>query len=385
MDAERYRSTAFGQLVRTPGRHGYLAYLPAPIPRSLPLDEPTVRLLADAEAALGRLAGAGRLLPNPQLLVRPYLAREAVASTRIEGTRTDMGELFAFAAGGGEPTPDVEEVLNYTRAMEAGLVRLETLPLCVRLLREMHAILLDGVRGRERTPGELRTSQNWIGPAGATLDTAAFVPPPPAELARVLEDWERYANEDGTQPTLVRAAMLHYQLETIHPFLDGNGRLGRLLIVFFLVAQGRLPSPILYLSPYFEAQRDEYYERLQQIRERGDALGWLQFFLRGVERQSNDALVRAERLLDLRERYRKRVQAVTRSQAVQVVDLAFTSPVLTTRVVEETIGGTRPSSLKLLGQLADLGILDETSAGPRRQRRWIAREIMEVITGEEPS
>lgn len=383
MDTERPWSTAFGRTVRTPGRHGYLAYLPAPIPRSLPLDEPTIRLLADGEAALGRLAGAGRLLPNTQLLVSPYLVREAVASTRIEGTRTDVGELFAFAAGGGEPSPDVEEVVNYIRAMEAGLVRLETLPLCVRLLREMHAIILDGARGRERSPGELRTSQNWIGPPSATLTTATFVPPPPDALADALTDWERYANEEGTQPSLVRAAMLHYQLETIHPFLDGNGRLGRLLIVFFLVAERRLSSPILYLSPYFEAHRDEYYERLQQVRERGDALGWLQFFLRGVELQSNDALVRAERLLDLRERYRQRVQAVTRSQAIVLVDVAFSSPILTTRVVEAAIGGSRPNSLKLLNHLAELDIIVETSPGPRRQRRWIAQEIMDVIASEE--
>lgn len=385
MDAEDDWRTAFGEVVRTPGPHGYPAYLPAPIPRSLAIDEPTIRLLTDAEAALGRLAGAGRLLPNPNLLVRPYLVREAVASTRIEGTRTDVGEMFAFAAGGEQPSPDIEEVLNYIRAMEAGLVRLETLPLCVRLLREMHVILLDGVRGRERTPGELRKSQNWIGPAGATVATATFVPPPPGALAGALTDWEQYANEEGHQPCLVRAAMLHYQLETIHPFLDGNGRLGRLLIVFFLVAQGRLPSPILYLSPYFEAHRDEYYERLQQVRERGDALGWLRFFLRGVERQSNDALIRAERLLDLREGYRRRVQAVTRGQAIVVVDLAFTSPVLTTRVIEGAIGGSRPNSLKLLNQLADLDVLVEISGGPRRQRRWIAQEIMDVISGEELS
>ena len=385
MDKTDYRGTPFGAARQTIGRFGYVAYFPKPLPRALNLAVETVQELADAEAALGRLAGAGRLLPSPHLLVRPYLAREAVASTRIEGTRAEVGDVYALAASGGPPDPDVEEVLNYITAMEVGLSRLESLPISVRLLREMHAVLLSGVRGRDRQPGELRTSQNWIGPAGATLGNATFVPPPPEELADLLSDLERFAHETGPPPVLVRAGLLHYQFETIHPFLDGNGRLGRLLIVFLLVAAERLPSPLLYLSPYFERHRNDYYACLQNVRERGDIDAWLQFFLRGVQRQSNDAVDRAERLLDLRERYRQQVQAATRSQAVGAVDLTFAFPILTSRVVERELGVSRPTALKLLGQLAGYGILTERATGPRGQRRWVAEEVLDTITADQPA
>jgi Fic family protein len=358
-----------------------LAFFPAPLPRTLALGASVVLRLAEAEAALGRLAGAGRLLPNPHLLVRPYLSREAIASTRIEGTQASLGELFEYEAVGGTLTPDLEEVVNYIRAMETGLALLDTLPISTRLMCRMHQILLDGVRGRDRTPGELRRSQNWIGSPGGTIDDATFVPPPPEELAALLADWERYANEVVELPLLVRAGLLHYQFETIHPFLDGNGRLGRLLIVFFLVANGRLPSPILYLSPYFEEHREEYYQHLQHVRERGELDEWLTFFLDGVEIQANDAVARAERLVDLREQYRQRVARVTRSNALAVVDIAFDSPVLTSRVVESRLAVTRPTALSLLQQLADLDVLVEHATGPRGQRRWMAQEIMQIVTG----
>jgi len=197
---------------------------------------------------------------------------------------------------------DVEEVVNYVRAMESGLQRLETLPVSTRLIREMHAVILAGVR--ERQPGELRSTQNWIGPAGATIEAATFVPPPPGELHVLLTDLERFVHEEPVLPPLVQAALVHYQFETIHPFLDGNGRLGRLLIVFFLVVRGRLPEPLLYLSPYFEARRQQYYDALQGIRERGEFHRWLGLFLDGVRVQAIDAVARAERLADLREHYR---------------------------------------------------------------------------------
>ena len=206
---------------------------------------------------------------------------------------------------------DVEEVVNYVRAMEIGLQRLETLPLSTRLIREMHAVILAGVRGRERQPGQLRTTQNWVGPAGATIETAPFVPPPPSEVGDLLTDLERFIHEQPLLPPLVQAALLHYQFETIHPFLDGNGRLGRLLIVFFLVVRGRLPEPLLYLSPFSRPVATAYYDSLQAVRERGDVDAWVQLFLEAVTTQAADAVLRAERLLDLQQRYRTTVRSTT--------------------------------------------------------------------------
>ena len=308
MDAGSYADTPFGSARRTLGHHGYVAYFPRPIPRQVPVSGDNLLRLADAEAALGRLAGGGRLLPNPHLLVRPFLRREAVASTRIEGTQASLLEVFEAEASDQPLGADVEEVVNYVRAMEIGLQRLQTLPLSTRLIREMHAAILAGVRGRTRQPGELRASQNWIGSPGATIETATFVPPPADELGDLLTDLERFVHETPQVPPLVQAALVHYQFETIHPFLDGNGRLGRLLIVFFLVVRDRLPEPLLYLSPYFDARRQAYYDALQGVRERGDFDQWLGMFLDGVRTQAADAVVRAERLADLREGYRATVR-----------------------------------------------------------------------------
>ena len=384
MDFERYSTTVFGTARRTSGRHGYVAFFPNPLPRSLDLPNSAVVKMADAEAALGRLAGAGRLLPNPQLLVGPYLRREAVASTRIEGTQASLTDVYDAEATNQPLGPDVEEVINYVSAIESGLSRLATLPLSTRLIREMHAIILDGVRGRDRQPGEFRTSQNWIGAPGATIETATFVPPPPEELGDLLDDLEAFVHEVPTMPPLIQAALLHYQFETIHPFLDGNGRLGRLLVVFFLVIRDRLPAPLLYISPYFEERRDEYYGALQGVRERGDLESWLAMFLDAVATQAVDAVGRAEQLTDLRKRYRATVQDATRSAANQLVDLAFEQPVLTARLVEQRLNIARPSALAALRTLADLGILSEATDGPRGQLRWRAPEILDVLIAERP-
>lgn len=382
MDRDACADTPFGETRRTGGKHGYVAYLPRPIPRDLPISRSSLLRLADAEAALGRLAGAGRLLPDPHLLVRPYLRREAVASTRIEGTQASLLEVFDAEASDQPLGADVEEVVNYVRAMELGLDRLQTLPLSTRLIREMHSVILAGVRGRDRQPGELRGTQNWVGPAGATIETATFVPPPPSELSSLLTDLERFVHEEPQLPPLVQAALVHYQFETIHPFLDGNGRLGRLLIVFFLVVRGRLPEPLLYLSPFFEARRQRYYDCLQAVRERGAFDDWLGFFLEGVTLQATDAMARAERLTDLREQYRARVRAATRGVANQLVDVAFERPVLTARVVEDRLGVTRPAALSALRQLEDLDVLVAVGGGPRRQLRWRADEVLRVLSDE---
>jgi len=382
MQHDRYADTEFGSARRTGGRHGYVAYIPKRIPRRIPISESNLLRIADAEAALGSLAGLGRHLPVPHLFVRPYLRREAVASTRIEGTQASLIDLFDAEASDQPYGADIEEVVNYIRAMETGLQRLETLPVSIRLIREMHEALLAGVRGRDRQPGELRTSQNWIGAPGATIETATFVPPPPEEVGPLLDDLERFIHEEPRLPPLVQAALVHYQFETIHPFLDGNGRLGRLLIVFFLVVRDRLPEPLLYLSPYFENRRQDYYSALQGVRERGDFDQWLAFFLDAVRTQATDAVTGAERLTDLRERYRGAVQAATRGIANQVVVLAIEQPGLTARVVESRLGVSRPAPHKALRVLAKVGVLTETADGPRGQLRWRAPEVLSILTGE---
>ncbi len=238
---------------------------------------------------------------------------------------------------------------------------------------------MKGVRGREWRPGEFRTTQNWIGPPGSTIETAIFVPPPPDELDVLLSDWERFVHENRSISVLAQSGLLHYQFETIHPFLDGNGRMGRLLVVFHLVLRGRLPKPLLYLSAYFERHRDEYYALLQGVRERGDLDAWLSFYLSGVETQANKALTKAERLVDLRETYRARVMNATRSQANALVDALFANPFINARRVERLLGVKRPTSLRILQQLQNLKILAESRQGARRQRRFVAAELFGIL------
>jgi Fic family protein len=376
-------STRFGQPRRTLGRHGYVAYFPAPLPRAIELSAGAIRLLAEAEASLGRLAGVGQLIPNPHLLVRPYLLREALSSARIEGTQASLADVFEAEASGEPPSADVEEVLNYIDALEWGLGQRGKLPLGVRLIREMHRRLLAGVRGRERMPGEFRTTQNWVGGSGSTIETARFVPPPPNELPGLLADWERYAHETPEVPLLVQNALLHYQFETLHPFLDGNGRIGRLLSVFLLVERGRLPAPLLYLSAYLERDRARYYEALQTVRQRGDSLPWIELFLTAVHTQSADAVVRAQRLVELRERYRVAASAISSSKAMMLVDLVCEVPIISSRAVEARLGVTRPTALKLLRQLEEVGVLHEGTMGQRGQRRYLASELMATVAEED--
>lgn len=380
MDPRSYQSTLFGAARRTRGRHGYVAYFPAPIPRTVDLPPSTVALLADAEAALGRLAGIGSLLPNPHLLSRPYILREAVSSTRIEGTQASMADVFELEAGGGRPDADLEEVLGYADALAWGLGQTE-LPLSTRLIREMHARLMAGVRGRDRMPGELRTSQNWIGAPGSTIETAAFVPPPPEMVPDLLADWESFAHDDGEMPLLVRNALLHYQLETIHPFLDGNGRIGRLLIVFLLVARERLPAPLLDISSYFERHRDAYYSALRAVSAEGDATGWIETFLHAVRVQAGEAVRRAAVLVELRERYRRRASALASHNAIALADLACESPVLTARLVTERLDVTRPTAGSLLRRLEAEGLLTRGGTGERGQQRFVAQEVLDALAG----
>jgi Fic family protein len=383
VEFDDYASTRFGEPRRTLGGHSYVAYFPAPLPRAIELSAGAIRLLAEAEASLGRLGGVGQLMPNPHLLVRPYLLREALSSARIEGTQASLADVFEAEASGEPPNADVEEVLNYIDALEWGLGQRGKLPLGVRLIREMHRRLLAGVRGRERMPGEFRTTQNWVGGSGSTIETARFVPPPPNELPGLLADWERYVHETPEVPLLVQNALLHYQFETLHPFLDGNGRIGRLLSVFLLVERGRLPAPLLYLSAYLERDRARYYEALQTVRQRGDSLPWIELFLTAVHTQSADAVTRAQRLVELRERYRVAATAISSSKAMMLVDLVCEVPIISSRAVEAKLGVTRPTALKLLRQLEEVGVLYEGTVGRRGQRRYLARELMAAVADDD--
>jgi Fic family protein len=380
MRPEDFKAPQIGRVKRGVGRWGFWYFAPEPIPRTLALDTETVMALSNADTALGRLAGMGRLLRDPHLLVRPYVTREALASSRIEGTQASLSEVFqAVASGGSSPDSDVREVENYIRAMETGLQLLEKLPLSDRVLRAIHETLLQDVRGRERHPGEFRTTPVWIGSPTDTPENATYVPPLADDMHEALSDWERFANEGPRMPMLVRCALLHYQFESIYPFLDGNGRLGRLLIVFFLMQQGSLPAPLLYLSSYLEEHRPEYYERLQAVRERGELQEWIQFFLTAVAAQAEDAVARAEQLVDLRERYRLDL-AGSRSRAAEVVDLVMENPIVSSYTIQQRLQVTNQGARNLILQLERHGMIERLGRYGRGGRQfWLAPEVLAVL------
>ena len=380
MDIGAFASSPTGRLVKT--AQGYWAFVPAPLPRSIDLDSRLVALLSDADRALGMLAGIGATLPNPYLLISPFLSREAVLSSRIEGTQASLSDLFLFEAAQ-ERTPasrDVREVANYVSATHHGVARLAELPLGLRLVRELHARLLESVRGGDQTPGEFRSVQNWIGqPPTYALEDATYVPPPVSEMTDALGDWERFLHERLTMPPLVRCALMHYQFEAIHPFRDGNGRLGRLLITLYLCANKHLPQPLLYLSAFFEAHRQEYYDRLQAIRISGDWASWLAFFLSGVIGQARDGAERSRRIFGLREEYRHRLlQAKGAASAQRLLDALFTRPALTIRGAQHELDASYLTASRAVTLLVEAGILREIT-GARRGRVFVADELILVI------
>ena len=383
MNHQDFGASSPGRMVRTPT--GYWAFVPDSLPPGFPWTPELVATLSEADRALGELAGLGRSLPNPHLLIRPFLRREAVLSSRIEGTQASLSDLYAYEAvqlALFEPSSDVREVHNYVRALEYGLERLRTLPVSLRLIREIHARLMEGVRGENQTPGEFRRSQNWIGPPGCTLREATFVPPPPAEMRQALDAFERFLYASASLPPLVRLGLIHYQFEAIHPFLDGNGRIGRLLVTLLLCAWNLMPEPLLYVSVYFEAHRRTYYDLLLRVSREGVWEDWLIFFLRGVAAQARDGLTRSERLQELRERYRQRVQAVrAAARLLQVVDLLFTRPVLTVRDVEAAVDVNFSTAQRYVNQLEEMDLVREIT-GRARNRVYRADEVLRAI--EEP-
>ena len=361
---------------------GYRAFIPAPLPPDPPIDliGELTRLLSEADRALGRLDGSVLTLPNPDLFVFMYVRKEAVLSSQIEGTQSSLQDVLAAEAqlfDLGLPR-DVNEVVNYVRAMNHGVARLAELPVSVRLVREIHAELLRGVRGGKLQPGDLRRSQNWIGPAGCTLTTATFVPPPHHSVPEALGELEKFLHRADDLPPLVKIALAHVQFETIHPFLDGNGRVGRLLITFLLTERGILHKPVLYLSHYFKQHRQAYYDHLQAVRDRGAWEEWLAFFLRGVVEVAGEAAETARRIQQLREQHRAAITAQlgrTAGNGHKILESLFDRPILSVQDVQKITGTTYAAANSLISRMVKVGVLDEMTGFARNRRFRFASYI----------
>lgn len=367
---------------------GYRAFIPAPLPPDPPIrfDNQLQGRLSRADLALGRLAGSIDTLPNPDLFVFMYVRKEAVLSSQIEGTQSSLQDVLSAEAQVLDPMQprDVDEVLNYVAAMNLGLDRLATLPVSVRLFREIHARLLHDVRGSHLTPGELRTSQNWIGPSGCTLNEASFVPPPPHEVADALGALEQFLHNHDDLPLLVKIGLAHAQFETIHPFLDGNGRVGRLLITFLLCEKQILQKPVLYLSHYFKRHRQRYYDHLQAIRDTGDFEGWLAFFLTGVTEVSLEAAATAKRILLLREQHRSLIAdrlGYAAGNGHRTLEHLFEHPIVSVNQVRDLTGTTYTAANQLVERLTEVGILAEIT-GQVRNRRFRYDGYIQLFAGD---
>lgn len=369
-----------GHRVRCSG--DYQAYVPEPLPPPIEWSAELAAALSAADRAIGRLAGEGRRLPNPHLLIHPFVRREAVLSSRIEGTQATLGELLAAEAGAvvQRSPADLREVGNYVAALEHGVERLAELPLSLRLVRELHERLMRGVRGEVATPGQFRRTQNWIGPGGCTLAGATFVPPPPDRLMECLGAWESFLHDEALPP-LVHAALAHSQFEAIHPFLDGNGRVGRLLITLLLIAKGVLPSPLLYLSAFFEATREEYYARLLGVTERGEWEEWLGYFLAAVAHQAEDALGRIRRIDELLAHWREELAKAPSRLPERALELFAENPFWTVNRLAERLGVAFTTAQRAIGRLEAAGVV-ALEGEARRNRVYCARALLAIL--EEP-
>lgn len=371
-----------------PQIQGYKAFIPTDLPPVPPIqmDDELQLLLSDADRALGRLDGATETLPNPDLFVFMYVRKEAVLSSQIEGTQASLMDVLEFEAKAqkADHPEDVPEVVNYVAAMNQGLARLETLPVSLRLIREIHEILLKGVRGGEKRPGEFRTRQNWIGAENSPIERAAFVPPPPNVMLDALASLERFLHDDSPMPPLVKTGLAHAQFETIHPFIDGNGRIGRLLITFLLCEKKILRRPLLYLSHYLKAHRTEYYDRLQAVRDRGDWEGWLKFFFRGVAGVSLEATQTARMIMDLRERHRKLLTSRMgrgAGSALALLETLYFRPIVSVRQVAEITEISFPNANALVEALKKHRLLVETT-GRRRNRVFAYQPYLDLFENE---
>ncbi|MDR2978104.1 MAG: Fic family protein [Rickettsiales bacterium] len=358
---------------------GYEAFIPNPLPPKFEWDNALVNSLSRADHILGMLSREGAKLPNPHLLMRPFVAREAVFSSRIEGTQATLGEVLAQEAGANvnRNPDDLQEVHNYISALDYGLKRLQSLPLSLQLIKEIHGKLMQGVRGSHATPGEFRRVQNWIGIPGCTINSAKYVPPTPGELMGYLDSFEKFLH-DRTLPPLIHIALCHYQFEAIHPFLDGNGRIGRLLITLFLIERKLLSSPLLYLSAFFEATQSEYYTQLYNISSKGTWHDWFSYFLNGVALQSLDVLSRAEQINNLITGWQS---SKTEGVVSDIIRYLAVNPYFTIKKVVENLGVAFTTAQRAVMKLEDLSIVSQTSEG-KRDRVYCATDILNIL--EEP-
>lgn len=391
MDIEQFKNSLKDCLIEIKlGGNDYWAFVPAPLPPDLRMDLELARVLSDADRALGELSGVGRSMANPHLLIGPFIRREAVLSSRIEGTQADIRDLYAYEAGqlalfpGLESQPseaDIKEVLNYVRATEYGLERVKTLPVSHRLIRELHQRLMEGVRGGKSTPGRFRQSQNWLGPPGCTLKEATYVPPPVPQMNKALDAFEKYLHVKDSYPPLMRLAFIHYQFEAIHPFLDGNGRIGRLLISLLMAHWSLLPLPLLYLSDYFERHGADYYSLLLGVSQRGAWPEWISFFLRGVREQAFASIEKVKQLQDLQEEWRKRLTQVRASTlTLQLADSLFKAPLTTIPSAQKIMGVTYRAAQNNVNRLVRAGILEQLGQSSYG-KTYAANEIVKIIMG----
>lgn len=352
---------------------GYKAFIPKQLPPDPPVlfDMELMDLLSRADTALGRLDGSADVLPNPELFVAMYVKKEAVLSAQIEGTQASLDDLLVFEAN--MPVKGIEahieEIVNYIRALYYGFDRLSSLPLSLRLIKELHSEILKGTRGSEKSPGELRESQNWIGPSGCNLEEATFVPPPPHEVKKAMGDLELFLRDESPMPILVRAALAHAQFETIHPFLDGNGRMGRLLITFLLCWHGILKHPLLYLSYYLKKNRAEYYERLQAVRDDDDWEGWVRFFLNGVVQISEQATETARNIHSLHETHRQIIQDRLKvsTNGLRLLDSLYKNPIISASKVADNLEISYQAANNLVSIFVEKGLLVETTGQARNR------------------
>lgn len=360
---------------------GIDTFVPAMLPPTISYDPPLVLALSRADTLLSELSGVGRQLPNPHLLINPYLRREAVLSSRIEGTRASLSDVLLdevdAADRSGASGEDRLEIRNYVAALEYGIARLgEGRPLTLNLVREMHEILMSQVPGELSSPGRFRTIQNWIGPKSSDVSEAVYVPPPPEVLMECLSDWERFLNLRDVMPDLVQCAVLHEQFEAIHPFIDGNGRMGRLLIPLFLLDRERLSQPLLYLSSYVEANRLDYYDLLQRVRTHGDWNRWIAFFLAGVEQTAREAVQQTKRLVDVREELRTRL--IGKPNAIALVDYLFVNPYITVARAKQFLEVSDPTARSAVASLESGGMLTEVT-GRSWRRLYLCKPILDII------
>ncbi len=372
-----------GNYVRQP--EGYSAFSPWPLPPDPPvtISEEMLALLSRADQSLGRLDGSIRTLPHPDLFVSMYIRKEAVLSSQIEGTQSSLQDLLAAEARIHDPERprDVGEVINYVRAMNYGLQRLDEFPVSVRLLCEIHAELLKGVRGSKLTPGQVRENQNWIGPEGCSPHDATFVPPPPHEVVRHMEELEAFLSSGPQLPLLIMVGLTHAQFETIHPFRDGNGRIGRLLIALLLCEKEVLLKPVLYLSHYFKRHQQEYYEQLQSVRDQGTWEDWLMFFLHGVAKVSEQATETARRILELREQHRTIITerfGRTAGNGHRVLEYLYGHPFISVNQVKELIDAEHQTANRLVSRLVDNQVLEEVT-GQTRNRLFVYRNYIDLF------